>query len=97
MAQVPNQTKLSSEQLRLFVRNVAEELNKARTNPKSFIPILNEHRKYLDKEGVLKLPGRIPIKTHEGILLVILKDKNSFFRCESNPHSNTRLYGTQIT
>jgi hypothetical protein len=78
MTEVTNQTKLSSEQLRLFVRKVAEELNKARTNPKSFIPILNEHRKYLDKEGVLKIPGRIPIKTHEGILLMVLKSKNSF-------------------
>jgi hypothetical protein len=66
MTDVAKQEKLSPDQLQVFVRKVFEELNKARTNPRSFVSILNEHRKYLDKEGILKLPGRIPIKTHEG-------------------------------
>jgi hypothetical protein len=66
MTDTTNQEQFSPDRLRAFAKDVVDELNKARTNPKSFIPILNEHRKYLDKDGVLKLPGRISIKTHEG-------------------------------
>ncbi len=45
--------------------SVIYEINKARTAPKDYASLLEQHKKYYDKK-LLKLPGETPILTKEG-------------------------------
>jgi uncharacterized protein YkwD len=49
---------------------VVNELNRARTNPKKYAEYLKEYRKYYKRRMYLKKPGRVSIKTNEGVSAV---------------------------
>ena len=44
---------------------VLRELNHARTDPASFVPVLRDRLRYFDGR-VLRLPGQVPLQTREG-------------------------------
>lgn len=55
-------------QLQGIVKEVYEAHNKARSDPKSFVPILEEIMKYFDTDGkLLKMPDSTPVMHHEGL------------------------------
>jgi uncharacterized protein YkwD len=55
-------------QLQGIIKEVFEAHNKARSNPKSLVPILEEIMKHFDKDGkLLKMPEQTPVMHHEGL------------------------------
>lgn len=50
-------------------KDIILELNRARTNPEEYAETLKNFRKYYDG-NLLKLPGKIPIRTSEGVRAV---------------------------
>ena len=46
---------------------VVEALNLARTKPSVFADRMETYRQYYDAAGVRSVPGRIPIRTNEGL------------------------------
>lgn len=49
--------------------SVVREINMARTAPKDYASLLKQYRKYYDKK-ILRLPGKTPILTKEGVRAV---------------------------
>jgi|LakMenEpi03Aug12_release.lakeMendotaPanAssembly.Ray.scaffolds.fasta_scaffold582172_1 hypothetical protein len=52
-----------------FSKKVFECVNKLRSNPKSFIPILKKDLQFFDG-NVLELPDKVPAELEEGSLSV---------------------------
>lgn len=50
-------------------QEVVEEMNRARQNPSHYARHLEELKSYFDKD-LLKLPGKIPVRTREGVKAV---------------------------
>ncbi len=46
--------------------NLITEHNKLRTDPKSYIPLLEKHLEYINKDNVLVIPNEIKLKLIEG-------------------------------
>ncbi|EAR94566.1 SCP-like extracellular protein (macronuclear) [Tetrahymena thermophila SB210] len=68
----------------LLAREVFQEQNRVRQNPTSYIPYLEEHLK-LFQGMVLKKPGEIPLRTHEGPGAV--QDCINFLRVQKPLHA----------
>ena len=49
---------------------LVHEINMARTAPKDYASLIEQYRKYYDKK-ILRLPGKIPILTQEGVKAVV--------------------------
>lgn len=50
-------------------QEIVEEMNRARQNPAGYARYLEELKAYFDKD-LLKLPGKIPVRTREGVKAV---------------------------
>jgi len=51
-----------------IVKEVFEAHNKARADPMSFVPVLEEMMKHFDKEGkLMSIPDQTPVMHHEGL------------------------------
>ena len=49
-----------------FARQVLEEINTVRTQPRSIVRALQEQMNQIDDDQVLSIPGRDPIQLEEG-------------------------------
>eukprot|EP00741_Cyanophora_paradoxa_P005764 tig00000113_g5586.t1 len=58
-------------QFSTFERQLADALNRLRAEPRDFIPAVRELRKWMERDGTLRLPDRIPLATKEGDLALI--------------------------
>lgn len=58
----------TDETLTGIVKEVFDAHNKVRSDPKSFVKILEDIMQYFEKDGkLLKVPGVTPVMHHEGL------------------------------
>ena len=50
-----------------LTQQVISELNRVRSNPQAYASYLEQFRSYYMADGTLRIPGRVAMRTHEGI------------------------------
>ena len=50
-----------------LTQQVIAELNRVRTNPQAYAAYLEKFRSYYQADGTFRIPGRVAMRTHEGV------------------------------